>query len=88
MSGNMHIKETQAAKRFANENDIYGIRFLVRYKDWYVFDLLYPPGMLVDPAWPPVYIIVDNKLSARLSNDEEGLVIHDYLISIKPIYKS
>lgn len=88
MSGNSHIKETQAAKRFANENDIYGIRFLVRYKDWYVFDLLYPPEMLVDPAWPPVYIIVDNKLSARLSNDEEGLVIHDYLISIKPIYKS
>ena len=46
MGGNSHIKETQAAKRFANEIGIYGIRFLCFYKDWCVFGTTLPPGVL------------------------------------------
>lgn len=83
MSGNRHIKETQAAKKFADKNDIYGIRFLCFYKDWCVFGTTNPPGLLVDPAWPPVYIIVEKNLNVRWSNDSEGEEIYNYLLSIK-----
>lgn len=65
MGGNSHIKQTQAAKRFANENNIYSIRFLCFYKDWCVFDATTPPGVIIDLAWPPAYIIVEKDLSAR-----------------------
>ena len=82
MGGNSHIKETQAAKRFANENDIYGIRYLCNFKDWCIFGLTYPPGVLVDPAWPPVYIIVEKDLTVRWSIEEEGVEIYNYLDSI------
>lgn len=82
MSGNSHIKETQAAKRFANENDIYGIRFLARYKEWHIFGVTYPPGLVVAPAWPPMYIIVEKGLSVRWSEEDEGEVIYHYLESI------
>ncbi len=82
MSGNSHIKETQAAKRFANENDIYGIRFLARYKEWHIFGVTYPPELVVDPAWPPMYIIVEKGLSVRWSEEDEGEVIYHYLESI------
>ena len=82
MSGNSHIKETQAAKRFANENDMYGIRFLARYKEWHIFDVTYPPGLLVDPAWPPLYIIVEKDLTVRWSEEVEGEDIYHYLESI------
>ena len=82
MGGNSHIKETQAAKRFANEIGIYGIRFLCFYKDWCVFGTTLPPGLLADMAWPPVYIIVKKDLSVRWSKDEEGIEIFEYLKSI------
>lgn len=82
MAGNSHIKETQAAKRFANENDIYGIRFLARYKEWHIFGVTYPPGLVVDPAWPPIYVIVEKGLSVRWSEEDEGEVIYHYLESI------
>lgn len=82
MGGNTHLKETQAAKRFANENSLYGIRFLCFYKDWCVFGTTYPPGLLVDPAWPPAYIIVEKNLNARWSHDNEGEEIYNYLMSI------
>lgn len=82
MSVNIHIKETQAAKLFANENDIYGIRFLARYKDWHIFGVAYPPGLIVDPAWPPRYIIIEKDLSLRWSEEDEGEEIFRYLESI------
>ena len=85
MGGNSHIKQTQAAKRFANENDIYGIRFLACFKDWHVFGVTYPPGLLVDPAWPPMYIIVEKDLSVRWSEEDEGEEIFRYLESINAL---
>lgn len=86
MGGNSHIKETQAAKKFANENNIYGVRFLCKYKDWCVFGSTYPPGFLVDPAWPPSYIIVEKNLSVRWSAEEESIEIYNYLDSIDAPY--
>lgn len=82
MRGNTHIKETQSAKRFANENDLYGIRFICFFKDWCIFSTTYPPGLLVDPAWPPIYIIVEKDLTSRWSVEEEGIEIYNYLVSI------
>ena len=83
MGGNTHIKETQAAKRFANENDLYGIKFVCFYKDWCIFVTTYPQGLLVDPAWPPTYIIVEKDLSARWSIEEESVEIYNHLESIQ-----
>lgn len=82
MGGNSHVKETQAAKRFANKNGLYSIRFLCFYKDWCIFGSTNPPGVLVDPAWPPIYIIVEKNLSVRWSIEEEGVEIYNYLDAI------
>lgn len=82
MSGNTHIKQTQAAKRFANENNLYGIRFVCFYKEWCIFVTNTPPGVLVDLAWPPTYILVENDLSVRWSTEKEGIEIYNYLESI------
>lgn len=82
MSGNRHIKQTQAAKKFADKNDIYGIRFLCFYKDWCVFGTTLPPDVMADMAWPPVYIIVEKSLTTRWSTESEGEEIYNYLMSI------
>ena len=82
MGGNSHIKETQAAKKFADKLGVYGIRFLCFYKNWCVFGTTLPPGVVADMAWPPVYIIVEKNLVARWSNDSEGEEIYNYLVSI------
>lgn len=67
-----HTTETKIAKRFATENGCYGIRFLCYSKDCCVFETVFPPGLLVDPAWPPTYIIVDDLLEVRWSTEEES----------------
>ena len=71
----IHTKESKIAKAFATANDLYGIRFFCYYCGWCVFEITSPPGLLVDPAWPPTYIIVDGLMKARFSEEKESIAI-------------
>lgn len=71
----IHTKESKIAKAFATANDLYGIRFFCYYCEWCVFEITSPPGLLVDPAWPPTYIIVDGLMKARFSEEKESIAI-------------
>jgi hypothetical protein len=71
----IHTKESKIAKAFATANDLYGIRFFCYYCGWCVFEITSPPGLLIDPAWPPTYIIVDDLMKARFSEEKESIAI-------------
>ena len=71
----IHAKESKIAKSFATANDLYGVHFFCYYRGWCVFEITTPPGVLVDPAWPPTYIIVDESMKARLSTEDESTEI-------------
>ena len=71
----IHTKESKIAKAFATANDLYGIRFFCYYCGWCVFEITSPPGLLVDPAWPPTYISVDGLMKARFSEEKESIAI-------------
>ncbi len=71
----IHVKETRIARAFAVANGFYGIHFFCYYCGWCVFEITTPPGILVDPAWPPTYIIVDESMKARLSTEDESTEI-------------
>lgn len=68
----LHAKESRIAKAFAKANNICGVRFHCYYIGWCVFETVSPPGVLVDPAWPPTYIIVDDLFEARWSTEQES----------------
>ena len=68
----IYAQESKIARKFAKENGLYGVRFLVYLYDKWVFSITSEPGLLVDPAYPPTYIIVEEDLKARFSTPEEG----------------
>lgn len=68
----IYAKEIKVARRFSKENGLYGVRFLVYLYDKWVFSITSEPGILIDPAFPPTYIIVEEDLSVRFSTPEEG----------------
>ncbi len=71
----IHSKESRIAKSFATANNLYGIQFFCYYCGWCVFEITSDPNIFVDPAWPPTYIIVDEKMKARFSTKEEATAI-------------
>ena len=71
----IHTKESKIAKAFATANDLHGIHFFCYYCEWCVFEITSPPGLLIDPAWPPTYIIVDDQIKPRFSTEEESIAI-------------
>lgn len=73
----IHSKESNIAKAFATANDVYGVRFFCYFYGMCVFETIYPPGLLVDPTWPPVYIVVDKSLVVRWSTQEESVEIFE-----------
>lgn len=68
----IYSNEAKIARRFAKENGLYGIRFLVYFYNKWVFSITSEPGLVIDPAFPPTYIIVDENLKARFSTPKEG----------------
>ena len=53
------------------------------YCGWCVFEITSPPGVLVDPAWPPTYIVVDDLMKARFSEEKESIAIWEQERDIK-----
>jgi hypothetical protein len=78
----IHAKESRAAKQFASEHDLYGIMFICYWEGEWAFAITHDPQVLVDPAFPPTYIMVDEELKARFSTQKEGEQIYDF----KPVY--
>ena len=70
-----HSKQSKAAKQFATANNCYGCRFNCCWYRLCVFEIIHAPGILVDPTWPPTYIIVDEQMNARWSTEDEGASI-------------
>ena len=55
-----YANEAKIARRFAKDNGLYGIRFLVYFYSKWVFSITSEPGIVVDPAYPPTYINVSS----------------------------
>ena len=68
----IYAKEAKIARKFAKENGLYGVKFLVYFYDRWVFVITSEPGILVDPAYPPTYIIVEEDMTVRFSTPEES----------------
>ena len=68
----IYANEAKIARRFAKDNELYGVRFLVYLYDKWVFSIISEPGILVDPAFPPTYIIVEEDMTVRFSTPEEA----------------
>ena len=68
----IYANEAKIARRFAKDNGLYGIRFLVYFYDKWVFSITSEPGILVDPAYPPTYILVEEDMTVRFSTPEEA----------------
>lgn len=68
----IYANEAKIARKFAKENGLYGVKFLVYLYDKWVFSITSESGILIDPAFPPTYIIVEEDLSVRFSMPEEG----------------
>ena len=68
----IYANEAKIARRFAKDNELYGVRFLVYLYDKWVFSIISEPGILVDPAYPPTYIIVEEDMTVRFSTPEEA----------------
>lgn len=71
----IYAKEIKVARRFAKENGLYGVRFLVYFYDKWVFMITDEPGIVVDPAYPPTYIIVEENMEVRFSTVDEAIEI-------------
>ena len=68
----IYSNEAKFARKFAKENGLYGVRFLVYLYDRWVFSITSEPGILVDPAYPPTYIIVEEDMTVRFSTPKEA----------------
>lgn len=68
----IYANEAKIARKFAKDNGLYGIRFLVYFYDKWVFSITSEPGIVVDPAYPPIYIIVEKDMTVRFSTPEEA----------------
>ena len=71
----IYAKEIKIARRFAKENGLYGVKFLVYFYDKWVFMITDEPGIVVDPAYPPTYIIVEENMEVRFSTVDEAIEI-------------
>lgn len=63
--------EAKIARKFAKYNRLYGVRFLLYFYDKWVFSITSEPGILIDPAYPPTYIIIEEDMTVRFSTPEE-----------------
>lgn len=73
----VHYKETTAARAFADKENVYGIRYIMFWCGICYFHILRAPGIVVDPAFPPKYIVVEENMKARWSSDKESLEMYD-----------
>ena len=73
----IYAKEIKVARKFAKDNGLYGVRFLVYFYDKWVFMITHEPGIVIDPTYPPTYIIVEEDMTVRYSTSEEGEEIFD-----------
>lgn len=71
----VYANEAKAARRFAKEHNLYGVRFVCYFYDLWVFDIKHEPGILVDLAYPPAYIVVEEKGNTRFSTPDESIKI-------------
>ena len=76
-----YAKEIKVSRKFAKDNGLYGVKFLVYWYDKWVFMITHEPGIVIDPAYPPTYIIVEEDMTVRYSTPIEGEEIFD----IKPV---
>lgn len=67
----------KVARKFAKEQGLYGVRFLVYFYDKWAFMITHEPDIVVDPAYPPTYILVGNDMSVRFSTAQEGEEIYE-----------
>ena len=51
-------------------------RLLVYFYDKWVFMITDEPGIVVDPAYPPTYIIVEENMEVRFSTVDEAIEIY------------
>ena len=65
-------KEARIARSFAKANSLYGVKFVCYLDEKWVFRITNEPGLVVDPAYPPKYIIVTEEGEVRFSTPEEG----------------
>ena len=68
----IYTKEARIARSFAKANSLYGVKFVCYLDEKWVFRITNEPGLVVDPAYPPKYIIVTEEGEVRFSTPEEG----------------
>lgn len=62
----------KVAREFAKEHGLYGVRFLVYFYDQWAFIITNEPEFVVDTAYTPTYILVDDEMNVRFSTPKEG----------------
>ncbi|RGL16324.1 hypothetical protein [Bacteroides uniformis] len=73
----IYADEVKISNKFAKDNGKYGVKFVVYLYNKWVFSITCKPGVLVDPTYPPTYIIVEMDSSVRFSTLEESKeIIH------------
>lgn len=73
----VHNNETKVAKAFADKENVYGIKYIMFWCGICYFQIINAPGILVDPAFPPKYIVVDENMKARWSSEEESVEMYN-----------
>lgn len=68
----IYTKEARIARSFAKANSLYGVKFVCYLDEKWVFRITNKPGSVVDPAYPPKYIIVTEEGEVQFSTPEEG----------------
>ena len=72
----IYTKEVRIARSFAKSNNLYGVKFVCYLYDKWVFRIMTEPGLVVDLAYPPTYIIVSEESEVRYSTPEEGCEVY------------
>lgn len=72
----IYTKEVRIARSFAKSNNLYGVKFVCYLYDKWVFRIMTEPGLVVDLAYPPTYIIVTEESEVRYSTPEEGCEVY------------
>lgn len=73
---NIYTKVVRIARSFAKSNNLYGVKFVCYLYDKWVFRIMTEPGLVVDIAYPPTYIIVTEESEVRYSTPEEGYEVY------------
>lgn len=68
----IYTKEARIARSFAKANSLYGVKFVCYLDEKWVFRITNEPELVVDPAYPPKYIIVTEEGEVRFSTPEDG----------------